>query len=273
MVELAGGALALVDRVVAHISGSFPAHVDRNELRRAGALGLVEAARRWDPDRGVPFEAYAALRIRGAVLDAVRAADWLPRPVRAMARRLDAAEQALVARLGRRPDERELTELLGVEVAEIRRIRALVARLAPIALDGPAAGADEDTRLVDLVADVREHEPDELLEHRELLGYLHDAVDLLSERHRRVILGIFFDGRTSVDLAGELGVTESRVSQLRSEAIAQLRWGISSQYGRSSDRGSERREDYAAAIARARRWDQRFDRERALADQPVSESA
>ncbi len=275
IVSLAEGALTLVDRVVAQVCGSFPRHVDRNELRRAGALGLVEAARRWDPSRGVPFEGYAVLRIRGAVLDAARAADWVPRPVRAMARKIDASEQALLGELGRRPTEAEVVERTGVSLDELRRVRTLLVRLAPLALDRSGNGSDEDCSLVDLVVDQHENEPDQQLEYRELLGYLHDAVDLLSDRHRMVILGAFFDGRSSVDLAGELGVTESRVSQLRAEAIAQLRWGISSQYelSGSAAAGSKRSEQYAVAIAQARKWDQRFDEERRVLERTSPESA
>ncbi|CAB4323258.1 MAG: sigma-70 family RNA polymerase sigma factor [Actinobacteria bacterium] len=274
--DLVVGALSLVRRVVAQVAGSFPAHVDRHELLRAGALGLVEAARRWDPERGVPFEGYAVLRIRGAVLDAARAADWAPRALRTMARRIDAVEQSLIGDCGRRPTETEIADALGLEPAALRRVRTTLARLVPLSLDRPAGRADDaETALVELLVDGRHGEPSLVLEHRELMGYLHDAVDLLSERHRLVILGAFFEERTAGDLARELGVTESRVSQLRAEAIAQLRWGITSQY-RSEERVdevSERRSAYAEAIARARRWDQRFDEERRVAREVVSEIA
>jgi RNA polymerase sigma factor for flagellar operon FliA len=262
--EHLASALAIVNRVVAQVCGSFPHHVDRGELRRAGALGLVEAARRWDPARGVPFEGYAVVRIRGAILDAARADDLVPRRLRALSRRIDAAEQMLLSELGRRPSQGELAQQAGITEEELRRTRTMLARLSPLALDRSTGDQQEDGRLADLLIDLRENEPDELLEHRELLGYLHDAVDLLSDRHRTVILGTFFDGRSSVQLAQELGVTESRVSQLRTEAISQLRWGISSQYDQRRDSTSRsiRREAYAEAIARARRWDQRFDQER-----------
>jgi RNA polymerase sigma factor for flagellar operon FliA len=273
--EHLAGALAMVNRVVAQVCGAFPHHVDRGELRRAGALGLVEAARRWDPARGVPFEGYAVLRIRGAILDAARADDVVPRRLRALSRRIDAAEQLLLSERGRRPSLGELAEQVGVTEEELRRTRTMLARLSPLALDRSTGDQQEDGTLVDLLIDLRENEPDELLEHRELLGYLHDAVDLLSDRHRTVILGTFFDGRSSVQLARELGVTESRVSQLRTEAISQLRWGISSQYDphRDSTSRSIRREAYAEAIARARRWDQRFDEERRAQDSALTEIA
>ena len=93
--------LALVNHVVFQVAVHFPRHVDRDELARAGALGLVEAAKRYDESRGVPFNRFAAQRIRGAIIDGVRAADWAPRSVRALARRLDQVEQNLASRLFR----------------------------------------------------------------------------------------------------------------------------------------------------------------------------
>ncbi len=98
--------LPLVKHIVFQVAVHFPRHVDRDELARAGALGLVEAARRFDESRGVPFDRFAAQRIRGAILDAVRAADWAPRSVRTLARRLEGVEQRLATELGRVPDER-----------------------------------------------------------------------------------------------------------------------------------------------------------------------
>ena len=101
----------------------FPRHVDRDELARAGALGLVEAARRYDEDRGVPFERFAAQRIRGAILDAVRAADWAPRSVRNLARKLEGAEQRLATELGRVPNKEEMSEALGMSQSELNRLQ------------------------------------------------------------------------------------------------------------------------------------------------------
>src|SRR5215218_2090654 len=95
--------LPLVRHVVFQVAVNFARHVDREELATAGALGLVEAARRYDETRGVPFDRFAAQRIRGAILDAVRAADWAPRSVRMLARKLEAVEQRLATQLGRVP--------------------------------------------------------------------------------------------------------------------------------------------------------------------------
>src|SRR6185436_19725775 len=106
--------LPLVGHVVFQVAAHFPRHVDRDELARAGALGLVEAAQRFDPRRGVPFNRFAAQRIRGAILDAVRSADWAPRSVRSLARKLEGVEQRLATELGRVPSAREMAEALGM---------------------------------------------------------------------------------------------------------------------------------------------------------------
>src|SRR5690606_6317159 len=106
--------LPLVKHIVFQVAVHFPRHVEREELARAGALGLVEAARRFDEAKGVPFQRFAAQRIRGAILDAVRAADWAPRSVRALSRRLDLVEQRLANELGRVPSLGEMAEALDI---------------------------------------------------------------------------------------------------------------------------------------------------------------
>src|SRR5437870_3934702 len=106
--------LPLVNHVVLQVAVRFPRYVDRTELARAGALGLVEAAGRYDESRGVPFDRFAARRIRGAILDSVRAADWAPRSVRTLARKLEMVEQRLATELGRVPSPVEMAEALGM---------------------------------------------------------------------------------------------------------------------------------------------------------------
>ncbi|MBK9179906.1 MAG: sigma-70 family RNA polymerase sigma factor [Acidimicrobiales bacterium] len=269
--ELVERNLPLVRQVVAQVAAHFPRHVDREELARAGTLGLVEAARRYDGERGVPFERFAAQRIRGAILDAVRQADWAPRAVRTVARRVDLTSQELASNLGRSPTRNELAGALGVSQQELSRVQERVYRAVVLALDHPTSspGDDDDTSLGDVLADRTHLEPPEELEARELLGYLRDAVDLLPDRHRLVIAGYFLEGRTSLELAGFLGVTESRISQLRSEALELLREGIEAQYetaGRGDaaaaapvSRARARRVAYAEAIATASTWRGRLE--------------
>jgi RNA polymerase sigma factor for flagellar operon FliA len=263
--ELIEEHLHLVRRITQQVAVRFPRHVDRAELARAGALGLVEAAGRFDDSRGVPFGRFAATRIRGAMLDTLRASDWAPRSVRTSARRLASAEQRLAVRDGRLPSNRELADALAMSPGEVADVRAGVARSVVLTLehlsvvDGGAGG----DRLGDRLADRTAVEPEEILETQELMGYLRDAIRLLPDRHRAVVLGYFIDGRTSRDLAAELDVTESRVSQLRTEALAMLRDGIEAQYRVNPDddaggRVARRRARYATAIGEASTWRHRL---------------
>jgi RNA polymerase sigma factor for flagellar operon FliA len=252
--------LGLVNHVVLQVAGHFPRHVDRQELARAGALGLVEAAQRFDVTRGVPFDRFAARRIRGAILDAVRAADWAPRSVRALGRALDAAEQDLANEQGRTPTAGDVAAAMGMAPAELAAVRDRVFRSVVLALEHRVGDGDghEELALGDVLADRTVLEPCEALEAKEMLGYLRDAIGLLPERHRTVIVGYFLEDQTSLGLADELGVTESRISQIRSEALAMLRDGIDAQYRNDDDapagRTARRRAEYAAAIGGASAW-------------------
>jgi RNA polymerase sigma factor FliA len=263
--------LPLVEQVVVQTAVHFPRHVDRGELVRAGVLGLVEAAHRFDGERGVPFERFAAQRIRGAVLDAVRAADWAPRSVRAMSRRVDSTEQSLANTLARTPTTDEVAEALGTTPNEIKSFRDRVFRSVVLALDQKVSGDTEDMTLVDSLHDRTTLEPSEELEARELRAYLRDAVELLPERHRIVVVGYFLENLSSEYLAKFLGVTESRVSQLRSEALVMLKEGIEAQYDPADDeldtpmvsgRMARRKAGYAAAVGTKSDWRDRLDKQR-----------
>ena len=270
--------LPLVEQVVVQVAVNFPRHVDRGELVRAGVLGLVEAAHRYDDSRGVPFDRFAALRIRGAILDAVRQADWAPRSVRAMSRRVDSAETELANRLARTPTVEELAEAVGASREELLALRDRVFRSVVLTLDYRASVDEPDTTLGEMIFDRTAPEPDEELESRELLSYLRDAVKLLPERHRLVVIGYFLENRTSEQLAKLLGVTESRISQLRSEALVMLREGIEAQYvpedegerpepvaAKPVSRVARRKSGYADAISTNSQWRDRLSKPEVIA--------
>ena len=258
--------LPLVKHVVFQVAVNFPRHVDRDELARAGALGLVEAARRYDEERGVPFARFAAQRIRGAILDFVRAADWAPRSVRNLARQLEQAEQHLATELGRVPNKEEVGEALGMNQSELSRLQDRMFCSIVLALDYETTDeVEKGLTLVDVLVDEHSIEPSSELETRELHGYLRDAISLLPERHRLVIIGYFLEGRTSQDLAGFLGVTESRISQLRSESLLMLQGGIQAQYLSDtsepcevSGRVARRKATYAKDIGEASKFGERM---------------
>jgi RNA polymerase sigma factor for flagellar operon FliA len=241
--------MALVGHMVREMLFKVPPHVHRDDLASAGYTALVTAARAYDRGRGIPFGRFAASRVRGALLDELRSMDWATRSVRARARRADVARQELTTKLGRTPTPAELAELLGVAVAELATVDDDVQRAAVLSLQGFAAGTAED-----MVTDSGMN-PEEMLLHRERIGYLHDAVAVLPERLRFVVEASFLQERPLSEVAAELGVTESRVSQLRTEALALLKDGLAThmdqqQTGAAKDGCvARRRAVYAAQIA------------------------
>lgn len=250
-VDLVEGHVGLVDQIVGHLALRLPTHVDRAELLAGGRLGLVEAAERFDFDQPVPFRAFAAPRIRGGALDVVRSADWTPRRTRALARRADEAAAELFRRDGEAPSDTQLAESLEIPVAALQRMRAQIGRgrvraLDEIVVDGrPAA---------DLLDDPGALDAETLLVDVELRRYLRAAIEALPERHRLVVTALYLDGRTTEDVASLLGVSRSRVSQLRADALDRLRDGLARQYGDDvpadgSRRLERRRAEFASEIA------------------------
>ena len=216
--------LYLVQHVVNQLCTRFPRHVDRSELVSAGTAGLVDAAHRYDPATGVPFTRYAAIRVRGAVIDATRTRDWATRRTRRELRSIAAATEALQERLDRHPDDAEIAAELGVGADRIREHRAAQVNATLLALDQCVTGPDgAASSLVDLV--VEEDEawiPEAAVERNELVETLRTAVAHLPEEPRTVLVAHHFEGRLLRDVADELGVTEARASQLRYEALHAL---------------------------------------------------
>jgi RNA polymerase sigma factor for flagellar operon FliA len=243
--------LPLVGHLVRELLGRVPAHVSRDDLVSAGMAALATAAKGYDPARGASFGSFASVRIRGALLDELRGLDWASRSVRARARRIDTAERDLTAALGRTPTRTELAEVLGLAVDELDAADNDVHRAMVLSLEGFSAGTAED-----LVPE-RTRGPEDLILHRERIGYLHHAIDALPQRLRHVVTSSFFDERPMAEIAAELGVTESRVSQLRTEALVLLRDGLNSQLdpelvtaaARPDGCVARRRAAYHAAVA------------------------
>jgi RNA polymerase sigma factor FliA len=215
--ELVRTNLPLVGHLVRDVLGRVPAHVNRDDLSSAAMYALTLAAQGFDASLGVPFVRFASIRIRGALTDELRTMDWASRSVRGKARQLDAARAELLQTLGRAPSRDELSDAMGVGVTELDHIEADVQRAAVVSLNNltPDGGAD--------LLPMRSDGPEGLLLRREQIGYLRDAVAELPERLRTVVIGHFFEQRRMTDIAAELGVTESRISQLRSEALGVLR--------------------------------------------------
>src|SRR3954453_4009542 len=204
-----------VNAVAARIS--LPGHVSRDDLISCAHVALVEVARRFDPTAGASFATYALARLQGAVLDELRSGDWASRSVRAAARRTDAAADALTISLGRPPTREELAADLGMARAELDTLRVDVHRAVMVSIDaetGPDGGS------LDL-PDTGES-PERALLRGERARYLHDAIRALPDRLDEVVERNFFGGESLTDIADGLGVTLSRVSQVRARALVLL---------------------------------------------------
>ena len=244
--------LPLVRHLVTDTVRRLPAHINRDELLSAGLVALAQAARSFDESRGVPFGRFAAARVRGALIDELRSSDWASRSVRRRARERDAVEEQLTAALGRTPTAAELASALGVSESEVSSMRDDVQRALVLSLQGfsEAFGVEQH---------VSSHEPapEDVILRREQVGYLHDAVAVLPDRLKTVVELYFFEDRPMADIAELLGVSESRVSQMRSEALALLKDGLNAQLApeqvtapaRPDGCAARRRDAYYAAVA------------------------
>ncbi len=244
--------MPLVGYLVNELLARLPAHISRDDLMSAGLAALAYAARGFDAERGVPFGRFASARIRGALIDELRSSDWASRSVRVRARRRDAAVDALTGLLGRMPTTAELAAHLGVAESELDAVEGDLQRAGVLSLHGFADATDVERMLPE-----RAPAPEEMLLQRERIGYLLDAVAELPDRLRLVVVRYFLEELPMADIAAELGVSESRISQMRGEALDLLRDGLNAQLEpsmvsrapRPGGCAARRREEYFAAVA------------------------
>jgi RNA polymerase sigma factor for flagellar operon FliA len=241
----------LVGHIVRETMARVPSHVDRDDLSSAGLAALVQAAQSYDAERGVPFNRYASTRIRGAILDELRSIDWASRSVRRRARELDATRSQLATVLGRSASTAEVAQASGMSTDEIAANEEDVARAQVLSLH-----ASEDDSLGESLVS-GSPTPEAILEKREKLTYMTEAIAELPERLRHVVEQYFIVERPMAEIAATLGVTESRVSQLRAEALVLLRDAMNNalepdlvpEAPRPGGAAARRREAYFASVA------------------------
>jgi RNA polymerase sigma factor for flagellar operon FliA len=210
----------LVKVLAGRLGRRLPSQVEISELVSVGVLGLIEAANRYQPSLGVPFDAFARRRINGAMLDALRGLDWVPRSLRKLQRDVDSTMSRLRHTLGREPESEEIAAALGMTVAEYdTRLDEL--RLAEVALVHPAGTGDESVSLLDVAVD--EQGPYGRLERTRLRERLAAALAQLPPRERHILALSYDQEMTLAEIGQVIGVGESRVSQLRTQAVARLR--------------------------------------------------
>ena len=224
----------LVKYVAGRVAVGLPQHVDGADLVSYGIIGLIDAIDRYDMGRAVKFETYAIPRIRGAIIDELRAIDWVPRSVRAKARAVEQAYSALEATLLRTPSDAEVATEMGVSERELQDVLRQISFVGVAALDEVfMVGGDrtERTTLGDTIADATAG-PVALFEDKEAKEILSQAIAKLGDRERTVLSLYYYENLTLAEIGEILGVTESRVCQIHTKAVLQLR-------SRLGDRGGD----------------------------------
>jgi RNA polymerase sigma factor for flagellar operon FliA len=222
--ELIRQYLPLVRSVVGRMAMNLPAHVDAADLNSAGLIGLLSAVRQYNPQANNSFEAYARLRIRGAVLDELRRMDWAPRSVHVKARRIQATMEELEKRLGRLPEEPEVAAALKVSVPEYRQWLDEVRPATFICLDAAGAGESDDSlREHELVSDPGQPDPADRVSRTELARLIAARLEQLPELHRKVILLYYFEDLRLREIAAATGFSASRICQIHAQAVLAIR--------------------------------------------------
>jgi RNA polymerase sigma factor FliA len=215
----------LVKYVAGRLGSGLPAHVDEGDLVSYGLLGLISAIERYDPARDIKFETYAIARIKGAIIDELRALDWVPRSVRSRAREIERAIAELEAKLGIAPTDEQIAEKIGITVEELSDSLTDISRSSIAALDElwSVSGEGDQVSLMDTIEDTTGPRPAEALDETEMREALAEAIARLPEREKLVVTLYYYEELTLREIGEVLGVTESRVSQLHTKAILRLK--------------------------------------------------
>jgi RNA polymerase sigma factor for flagellar operon FliA len=216
----------LVKYVAGRVSVGLPQNIEQADLVSYGIFGLIDAIEKFDPDRKIKFETYAIARIKGAIIDELRSIDWVPRSVRAKARSVERAMAKLEGRLMRTPTDAEVAAELGIGENELQQIFRQVSFVGVVALDEMLSSGSgergESTTLGDTIADKGEG-PVALFEGEETKQLLAAAINRLGEREKMVLMLYYYESFTLAQIGDVLGVTESRVCQIHTKAVLQLR--------------------------------------------------
>jgi RNA polymerase sigma factor for flagellar operon FliA len=215
----------LVKFVAGRVAVGLPQNVEQADLVSYGIFGLMDAIDKFDLDRGYKFETYAMSRIKGAIIDELRTIDWVPRSVRAKARAIERAYAKLEGELHRTPEEHEVVAELSMTREQFAQTLSQISLVGVVPLDellSGGEGGEGQSTLVDTIADGSD-DPVEAFEVQEIKEILASAIDGMPERERLVLTLYYYEGLTLAEIGEVLGVTESRVCQIHTKGILQLR--------------------------------------------------
>lgn len=227
----------MIKYIANRIASRLPCHVEVEDLINSGVIGLIDALEKFDPGRGIKFKSYAESRIRGAILDNLRSLDWVSRSVRRKSRVLEQTYVELQKKLGRPATEEEVAEVMGVDLEDLLKMIGEVNSVSLVYLDeviGDDSGDKEQT-LAEYLSNPDDEDPYSLLAVQEIKEALTDGIDNLPEKERLVLSLYYYEELTMKEIGKVLDVTESRVSQLHTQAILRLRGKLSNAFGNEAD--------------------------------------
>ncbi len=222
----------LVKYVAGRVGVGLPPNIEQADLVSYGIFGLIDAIEKFDLERAIKFETYAIARIKGAIIDELRSIDWIPRSVRYKAREVERAYASLEAKLHRSPTEAEVAEELGIKLEDLHTIFSQVSFVNVVALDELlTAGGEKGDKLslVDTLEDTKAEDPVAAFETEETKYLLAKAINTLPEREKIVVTLYYYEGLTLAEIGQVLGVTESRICQMHTKAVLQLRGKLADQ--------------------------------------------
>lgn len=216
----------LVKYVAGRVGVGLPANVEQADLISYGIFGLIDAIEKYELTRGIKFETYAISRIRGAIIDELRAIDWVPRSVRFKAREVEKAYNALENKLKRPPSDEEIAKEMNISVADLTNIYTQLSTVSLVALDelmSVEGGSGDKISLVDTLEDTKTVSPADAFEVDEMKEILAGAISRLPEREKIVVTLYYYEGLTLAQIGEVLGVTESRICQMHTKAVLALK--------------------------------------------------
>lgn len=222
--ELIVSHLPLVKYLVKRIAANLPSYLDEDDLISVAVIGLITSAERFEPSRGIRFKTFAEQRIKGTIYDELRAQDWFSRSVREKYKRLEREMTSLSHKLGRDPVSEEIAGALNMELEEYFQMLGEVHSYAFMSLDESWQDDEGNTvSLLDMLEDTTAGNPQNQLIKRQVVESLGVAIDLLPEKEKLVITLYYYEELNLKEIGEIIGLTESRVSQLHSQAILRLR--------------------------------------------------
>lgn len=213
-----------VKYIASRLLMGMPPGVEFDDLVSYGIIGLIDAIEKFDASKGIKFETYATLRIKGAIIDELRKISWIPKSAFSKLTQLNNAREKLEEKLHREPTEKELAEFLGTTVEDVRNIESYVNYISVVSLDDIFYKSDdEDIQVKNMIENENSPQPDKVIEEEEKLFMLKKAIDMLPEKDKLVLQLYYFEKLTLKEIGKIMEITESRVSQLHSRAIIRLR--------------------------------------------------